>query len=458
MNRTKPIAALEKAQKYAASLNNPSVEAFKAQGGKVIGTFDPEVPFEIFEAAGLMPFALRGTGATSTEYADKYFKQLTCDFTRSMFNELVRGQYDFLDGAVVYNCCDHMRRIDDNWKLLPNAKNFHFLYIPKRWDASTYPRFCEEIQALIKSVEETYDVKITADALRAAIVESNKTRALIRQLYELRKDDEVLIDGTEVMNVLTAGESMPRAEYNAMLTELIAELKAGGESVKPRRRLMLLSGHANTAELLSALESQGALIVVDDASNGLRMAEKDISEEGDPFAALCDFYFNVKTPMPRAFGTQDRRFETYLRLFDEYRADSAHELRIFWQLRHRTTENGFERLNERDIASASTRKHHLRFKTDLHHHAVDAASNGIVNSGTDVFERYVVVDQRNHLALGENGTLLGNLTGMCRLQCRVGQFLKRAVKHSSHDFKKAAGACRAFVIHLKILHATGFAQ
>ena len=27
------------------------------------------------------------------------------------------------------------------------------------------------------------------------------------------------------MNVLTAGESMPRAEYNAMLTELIAELK-----------------------------------------------------------------------------------------------------------------------------------------------------------------------------------------------------------------------------------------
>ena len=119
-----------------------------------------------------------------------------------------------------------------------------------------------------------------------------------------------------------------RAEYNAMLTELIAELKAGGESVKPRRRLMLLSGHANTAELLSALESQGALIVVDDASNGLRMAEKDISEEGDPFAALCDFYFNVKTPMPRAFGTQDRRFETYLRLFDEYRADGIVSARV----------------------------------------------------------------------------------------------------------------------------------
>ena len=66
MNRTKPIAALEKARAYAATLNNASIEAFKAAGGKVIGTFDPEVPFEIFEAAGLMPFGLRGTGATST--------------------------------------------------------------------------------------------------------------------------------------------------------------------------------------------------------------------------------------------------------------------------------------------------------------------------------------------------------------------------------------------------------
>ena len=328
MNRTKPIAALEKAKKYAASLNNPSIEAFKAQGGKVVGTFDPEVPFEIFEAAGLLPVGLRGTGATSTEYADKYFKQLTCDFTRSMFNELVRGQYDFLDGAVVYNCCDHMRRIDDNWKLLPNPKNFHFLYIPKRWDASTYPRFCDEIKALIKSVEETYGGGVTPEKLHGAIVESNKTKALIRELYALRKGESVYIDGTEVMSVLTAGESMPRAEFNALLAELIAELKANGETVKPRRRLMLLSGHANTPELLAALESQGALIVIDDASNGLRMSAADIREDGDPLEALCDYYFNTKTPMPRAFGTQNRRFDAYMSLLDEYKADGVVSARI----------------------------------------------------------------------------------------------------------------------------------
>ena len=74
--------------------------------------------------------------------------------------------------------------------------------------------------------------------------------------------------------------------------------------------------------------ADGSIIVVDDASNGLRMCAHDISEEGDPLEALCDFYFNVKTPMPRAFPTQERRFETYLKLFDEYRADGIVSARV----------------------------------------------------------------------------------------------------------------------------------
>ena len=169
---------------------------------------------------------------------------------------------------------------------------------------------------------------VTPEKLHAAIVESNKTKALVRELYALRAGDSVYLDSAETMDVLTAGTSMPRAEFNALLTELIAELKACGETVKPGRRLMLLSGHAETPAPLEALESQGALVVIDDAANGIRMAEHDIAETGDPLEALCDFYFNVKTPMPRVFGTQDRRFDDYLRLFDEYKADGIVSARV----------------------------------------------------------------------------------------------------------------------------------
>ena len=66
---------------------------------------------------------------------------------------------------------------------------------------------------------------VTPEKLHAAIVESNKTKALVRELYALRAGDSVYLDSAETMDVLTAGTSMPRAEFNALLTELIAELK-----------------------------------------------------------------------------------------------------------------------------------------------------------------------------------------------------------------------------------------
>lgn len=328
MIRTKPIAALEKAQRIASCLYNDAVREFKAAGGKVVGTFDPEVPFEIFEAAGLLPFDMRGTGATSTEYADKYFRQLTCEFTRTVFNELVRGEYDFLDGAVVYNCCDHLRRIDDNWKTLPNPQIFHFFYVPKLWSEATYPRFCDEVKKLIAAVEQKFDVRITPEKLSKAIALSNQTHALIRELYDLRKGDAVYLDGAEMAAVLTAGGSIPREQFNALLSELIAELKASGETVTPKARLMFLAGHAGTPELLETLESQGGVIVIDDAANGLRMAQHDIDESIDPIEALCNFYFNVKDPMPRAFGTQSRRMQTYAKLAEDFRVDGAVTARL----------------------------------------------------------------------------------------------------------------------------------
>ena len=123
MVRSKTIPALEKAKQYASVICNPAIEAFRNAGGKVVGCFVPDTPVEILEAAGLMPFDMRGTGADGTEYADAYFRQLTCEFTRTTFNQIASGQYAFLDGAVLYNCCDHLRRIFDNWKTLPTISS-----------------------------------------------------------------------------------------------------------------------------------------------------------------------------------------------------------------------------------------------------------------------------------------------------------------------------------------------
>lgn len=328
MQRQKVIPALEQFKKLASTISNEEVQAFKVNGGKVVGCFDPETPVEILEAAGLLPFDMRGTGADGTEYADAYFRQLTCEFTRTTFHQIMSGQYAFLDGAVVYNCCDHLRRIYDNWKTVPGCPAYHFIYVPKKRDDEAYGVYQDEIRDFVKATEDTYGVKITPEKLSAAIIESNKTRALLRELYDLRKCEAPLIDGAEVACVLTASGSIPRARYNALLRELIDELKNNAEGVKPKRRLMFISGHANKPELVETLESQGGMVVADVASNGCLLAAVDISTEGDPLQSLMDYYFWQKPAMPRVFGTQNERMAAIVKMIEDYKIDGVISARL----------------------------------------------------------------------------------------------------------------------------------
>ena len=328
MLRRTPIPSLEYAKQIASSISNPSLEAYKKNGGKVVGYFSPDIPVEILEAAGLLAYDMRGTGALGTEYADAYFRQLTCEFTRTTFNQIMAKEYAFLDGAVVYNCCDHLRRIFDNWKPLEHCPAYHFVYLPKKCDAVTYPIFQEEIDRLIAATEAHFGVKITDESLRKAIDEANTTRALLRELYALRAEPEVRIDGSEVVSVLTAGGSIPRAEYNALLRELIDALKQSEDVVRPRRRLMFLSGHADKPELIEALESQGGIVVMDQAAMGIKFAAVDVDAGGDALEAIKQHYFSKRPHQPRIFGSQDERMGDVLKAIEAYKVDGVISARL----------------------------------------------------------------------------------------------------------------------------------
>jgi len=58
--------AFQKFAEAAASIMNPEIRAWKDNGGKVVGFFCSTVPEELFTAAGLLPFRMRGTGSNST--------------------------------------------------------------------------------------------------------------------------------------------------------------------------------------------------------------------------------------------------------------------------------------------------------------------------------------------------------------------------------------------------------
>ncbi len=124
--------AFNECAQATASIMNPSIEQWRDGGGKVVGYFCSHVPTEVFTAAGIMPFRMRGTGSTGTELSDSFFSSINCSFPRHTFNLALQGDYEFLDGLVCISSCDHVRRVYDNWKKNLDTPFLTIMSLPRK--------------------------------------------------------------------------------------------------------------------------------------------------------------------------------------------------------------------------------------------------------------------------------------------------------------------------------------
>lgn len=256
---------------------------------------------------GAVPVMLRGTGSSGTELAEVYFCQLTCGYTRHTFNKILENRWDFLDGAVIFNSCDHMRRIYDNWIREPGNPVYHFVHAPKKTGDLSRAFFREQLVKFIEATEKKFGVKITDESLAAAIRLRSETRRLQQSVYALQKDDEVYLTGTELMMVMLAGKSMPAEDYNRLLAGLVRDLKANNEVMRPTVRILYAGGHADSQKFFETLETHGAQIVVDQTGFGSGSCEVLVREDGNPLEALVSFYMDEAPASPRKFGTFPER-------------------------------------------------------------------------------------------------------------------------------------------------------
>lgn len=321
--------ALEILAEASKSLVNPALLDWKKQGGKIVGFYYDYIPEELFTAAGILPYRMRATGSTGTELSDAYFSAINCSFVRHSFDMLLRGSMNFLDGLVVHNFCDHMRRIYDNCKVTDSITSqipfMHFIVLPKKRGDEQVAHYRSELESLKKHLEEHFHVQITDEKLSEAIKTHNTTRRLQREIYELRKREVPPISGAEVLAVLVGGTAMPREYYNELLGQLVEDLKvAKVDATKPRARLMVVGGGAiDDPRFIEVLESQGGVVVTDAMSFGARAISADVAETGDPLSALAHYELFDRTPTVRLCLTSSERNEFVLNTAKEYRVDGV---------------------------------------------------------------------------------------------------------------------------------------
>ena len=336
--------AFQKFAEAAASIMNPEIRAWKDNGGKVVGFFCSTVPEELFTAAGLLPFRMRGTGSNSTELSDAFFSPINCSFPRHTLNQALMGEYDFLDGLVCINSCDHVRRIYDNWIRNLKTPFVQVMSLPRKVQEPQINWYYDEIELLRGQLAEHFGIDLSDERLKQAIALHNQVRALQKELYLLRKVDRPPITGAETLAVMVAGTAMPKARYKELLEELLEELRGAEGRTGYRARLMILGSELDDPGYIQTIEEQGGLVVVDSTCFGSRLMWRPVNEdEPDPVRALASYYIYDRPSCPRMYGDQPRRIDYTRELAREFRVDGIIGERLLfcdmWVVEHYMTDH-----------------------------------------------------------------------------------------------------------------------
>ena len=293
----------------AGTINNRFVSEWKNQGKAVIGYPCTFIPDEIIHAAGMLPFRLRGVGTTSLSIGDTYFGPVICSFPKCILQLAGQGEYNFLDGAIILNGCDSMRRLDECWRkagedyqgTLPGF--FHYLGVPHKITDYSIAWYEDELQALIAGIERYFNVKITKTALKKSIKLYNEGRRLLIELDEMRAGNNVPVTGEEATAIMLAGFAMPREKYTELLNDTVCKLRKHNPSktTNHARRIMVVGSTSDDLDFIRLIEESGCTVVADTMCFGSRSYSDLADEKGDPVSSLARRYLSHKL-CPRMFG------------------------------------------------------------------------------------------------------------------------------------------------------------
>ncbi|MHA1254337.1 MAG: 2-hydroxyacyl-CoA dehydratase subunit D [Promethearchaeota archaeon] len=360
----------------ALPLTNPWIESWKNEGKKVLGYFCTYIPEEIIYAADILPVRVRARtcGAGDTPMGDAYMTPTACSYTRCCLELANQNQYNFLDGIVSCNSCDQIRRLYDNIRYKAPFPYHYIMGVPGCISETTHEWFRHELAKFKENLEKNFEVNISDDKLKSAIEIYNKSRTLLKELYELRKRDNPPITGTDVLNIISAGISMPREQFNDLLTQQLQELKEKDGISDHRARIMIVGSMLDEPEYMKIIEDLGGLVVTDSQCLGTRYFFVLIDENKNPIDAIGERYLS-KISCPRMTGKYTEREDFMLKLIKEFNVDGVIFQRmkfcILWSaeiflLRNKLKEEGIPHLElEREYVLSGAGAMKTRVQTFL---------------------------------------------------------------------------------------------
>jgi bzd-type benzoyl-CoA reductase N subunit len=294
-------------------------KTWSENGGKVIGYLCAYVPEELIQAAGMLPYRVMGSWWEPTPVSEGYLPATSCPFCRTVLEDVLKGKYAFLDGVATTSSCRIMTRLYDHWENYGSAGFSFMLDLPHKDNQDSVDVYTRHLMEFKGKLEEYSGNEITAETLGQAIEAYNRTRELLRSLYEMRKEEEPLISGSECLSMVLASMVMPRPEYNELLERAIVELEERDLRFEGDARILVSGNILSNPEEIRNIEEQGGLVVADDLCTGTRYFWDMAQTGGDlekQIANLSARYLR-RTPCARMFDNQ-KRYDFIKQMVEDY--------------------------------------------------------------------------------------------------------------------------------------------
>ncbi len=269
----------------------PTVKAWRDNGGRVVGHFQVYFPEEIAHAAGMLPVKVKG-GRTDGISVSQHFGSFLCSILKTSV-ELALDKHLELDLFVTHPICDGARNIAGIM-----GRNFPYkceiLHLPQNPNSEGAIEFLRhEYWRLADDIAAAGGKPVTDEALRNSLNVYNKSRQLMRDLYEIRRSEPWKIAADESFALIGLAGFLPREEFNELLEAVIPMIQARPAKPQDRMRVVLEGGFCETPpfDLLQAV-SRSCHVVDDDLFIGLRWILEDVPTSGDPMTNLATAYVN----------------------------------------------------------------------------------------------------------------------------------------------------------------------
>lgn len=275
----------------------PTVKRWRDSGGLVAGHFQVYFPEEIAHAAGLLPFKLRGA-PIEPRNADSRFGSYLCSILKTTL-ELALSNRVPLELFVTHPICDAARNLAGVF-----GRNFPYpcqiLYLPQNAASPAAREYLRGEYGRLRDLCASIAGRaVSDDDLRASLAVFNRNRALLRELYALKREAPWQVAMHEAYALTALGGLLPREEHNELLAAVLPLLRSRPARQHDRVRVVFEGGFCEQPpfDLIRAI-GRSCYVVDDDLLIGLRWILSDVPVDGEPLDALAHAYLERSSYSP----------------------------------------------------------------------------------------------------------------------------------------------------------------